>query len=241
VKHSRTFCAAFVFLCCLCAWAEPFSAEWNFINEAIAGKVKSIEENGPAGHTKSFYDANGRLKGRVRYNRENKIVVYSTLTYDIDGRLIRVTAHRPGAITPLYVETAEYNFMGLKKIVRHRGKETMTTSRIVLYPSGRVQEIQMMSDKTELIWRWDFDKNGRVAATYVRIGGENAAVAIYRSDKLGNILEAKRYDENGLPAGYILNTYRWDKHGNWIEKISKFGYERKDIVRTTTTTRKIEY
>jgi hypothetical protein len=69
--------------------------------------------------------------------------------------------------------------------------------------------------------------------------------SVYKRDARGNVVEQRNFDTNGkldLRGGIILNAYKYDRVGNWVEKrITVFSPGKKKRTLASITTRTITY
>lgn len=211
----------------------PFAEEWNFPNEKVSGKVKTIIfKHNSGGKTVSNYNEKGELVLREIIDAEGKIKNKTVLKYD-DSSKLNFLAYSSQYKTekPRYIEIAEYNDFGrlksIKRIQADNGYESdnFITEKIT-YSGGFLQEIKVKYDSKTVTFNFKFSKDGQLIETSRKEGNSFPKhVKTYSYDKKGNLNGYTRW-KNGEQRFGSKITYLYDRSGNWIERTTtNFKYE----------------
>jgi hypothetical protein len=183
------------------------------------------------------YDESGRLIRQVGYGRDGAQVIEER-SYAPDGSHVRVQ-QLPEGVTDVYcpVDGADYYFSasGAREIVsvydgedrfsemRVQGAKGEVLRRFVLTrdEQGRlVRDELLLEDGTaRMTNEYAYDVVGRRIATLRRLFGLEEEREQYSYDDRGNRAEVV------TDRGHTRFAYRYDLHGNWIERLTSQKHE----------------
>jgi len=190
-----------------------------------------------AGRVAYEYDESGRLVRQVGYGREGARVTEER-SYAPDGSHVRVHPF-PEGVTDVYcpVDGADYYFSG-------PGAREMVTA---YDPEDRISEMLLKNADGEVLRRFVLtrDRQGRLVKDELLLDGESASMTTeYTYDELGRLTATLRrhfgleeesqtysYDDRGNQAEVVTDrgqtryTYKYDRQGNWIERLASHRLE----------------
>jgi hypothetical protein len=203
------------------AAAEPFHAEWNWEDQKLHGRVKSVTTEAKPGKQYEEYDKDGKKIRTLLHDEFGKVTHEIKLKYNKDGDLNKVTVIQKGLDKPLLVEKADYKSKGvIRTVTRTAGEKVMKSEPFVYGKDGRLKEISIKTGPMLTTWAYTFDKEGNLTGFELRRDGKVTLSAVYEKHEKGNARIMKSF-RNGKPASDADVSYKYDKHGNWTERTAK--------------------
>jgi len=212
------------------------------------------------------YDATGKIKRVVEFDTTNNISNKLAYVYNALGKLTETIAEEGSTnpFTTKYtyepisnlltkeelrvegkiIKTTNYEYdeVGYKKMIDTSYSTTGAKykSKIEVYDANEnMLEQTRFDDKFEIVskYEYSFDKNNNNIEfkSYSR-GGVLQGVFLYKFDEKNNMIEESKLNASKNLKDILVNEYKYDSKGNWIEKITKHQSIPKNIVK-----RSIEY
>jgi hypothetical protein len=145
------------------------------------------------------YDSAGKLFQVVTYDPDGSYRQKIRFIYDAKGRLFEEIAYGQG------------DTMFSKSIYTYDVEKRSTTMMLTTYYEGRVippsKSVFTYNAKGQWIKRMVYDSKGAIT--------DNTA---FDYDEKGNLVKETRYDEKGAYSYAHTFSYKFDSHGNWIER-----------------------
>jgi hypothetical protein len=199
------------------AGADPFSSQWNWLNERVQGKVKEVVEQSRS-KTVDTYNEKGQKTKAESFDKDGKPRYVTTLEYNKDGDLYKVIFQKAGADKPMYVETAEYNSKGIiKSVTNVRAGKTNKSEAFEYDKKKRLKAIKIMKGSDLMVWNFEFDDKGNCLGGIITSGDKQLGGAKCLAYHKGNPANMGLYRGERLTQTSTLE-YKYDKFGNWIEK-----------------------
>ncbi len=233
-----------VLLLAAAAAGEPFHDEWNWENQKLHGKVKSVTTDERGGKRYVEYDKDGKKILVMLYDDLGKVTHETHLKYNGDGDLNQVTFLRKGVEKPLYVERADYRSKGIiQTVTRTIGDKEMKSEPFVYGENKLVKKISIKTGDRMMTWGYTFNKEECLAGFELRQGTQVLLRAEYEKFEKGNATIMKSYRDGKL-ASEAEVSYKYDTQGNWTERTAKpilYIDGKKTEKKPHVTTRKMEY
>jgi hypothetical protein len=226
------------------ACADPFDKEWNWENQKLNGKVKSVLTEEAAGKRLQEFDKQGRKVAVTLFDERGKETHKVKIGYNDDGDPNKVTFTQVGLEGPLYVEKADYKSKGIIHAVTRTLGEMVTKSKPFVYDKkDRLKEISMEQQGKLTTWAYRFNKRNELIEFELRHDGKTQLRAVYENYVNGAPTIMKSYHGSKL-ASFARVSYKFDSNKNWTERKAEPVLYRdgKKIERDPhVTKRKIEY
>lgn len=167
---------------------------------------KEIEERGVF-----VYDKNGVLQEELYYNAHNKVFAKLEYTFDERGNLIELLEYDPDGM--------------LEESQKSKFKDDLEQERYTYYYDAHnvlVTKYEYRYDKSRnLIEGLLFDDSKNLLGRWV-----------YAYDNYRNVVSEESFDADNVLVEKRTYDYKYDEHGNWIERITYDGIENEPRVIT---------
>lgn len=200
-----------------------FADEWNLdVRKNDNGKIKKCVEIFKQGDVVHIFDDSGRKILRTFPHAKSGKKVEYKMTYDKQNKLSKVDCFIDGKIA--FSENGNYDDKGLLRSIIRTGadkKEEFATTMIVYDDkSGCLKTYGVQTKQGIIDYFYTYTQDGKLSKVRVMINNQLASVAEYSYNAAGYVTEVRRFNEKMHVSAILRNFWKFDKHGNWIEKKS---------------------
>ncbi len=197
--------------------ADPFSNEWNWANQKVQGRVKTITTPGRTGKSIEAYNLKGQKVLKESFDKDGKMSYKTVLKYNKDNDLNEVWFSKKASNEAMYVETAVYKSKGIINHIKNVRDGNVTESKEIKYDSNGLSAISIENRKRVMTWTFKFSKDKNLLESGMLFNGEAKGLSKYKNDDKGNptFIENLR---NGKVAATQKIAYDYDSQGNWVKQ-----------------------
>jgi len=167
------------------------------------------------------YDKYGKVIEEFKYDSENKLIKKTINNYNEKGNLINSDYYNSNMILKSKKIVKYDDISNINVISNYNSDNILKNKQQFKYKDNKIIESQyFIGDKIDEIWTYKYDKEDNVIEKSLFcnciLESEPDLTWKFQYDKYGNeILWDQDYED-------IVNTYtyKYDKNGNWTEKIS---------------------
>ena len=198
--------------CCFYSCTRNNKVKNSLVKFNLKGKVSSVKESEYIAVEKFGEAQKGSLFGKSTYKYDEKGNEIECNSYDSDGSLRTKSTYKYDE-KGNEIECNSYDSDGslrTKSTYNYDEKGNMIEDKWNSYDSD--------SSFTKATYKYD-EKGKRIECNSYDSDGSLSLKATFNYDEKGNIIEINAYDSDGSLFSKSTYKYKFDKTGNWIEKV----------------------
>jgi hypothetical protein len=213
---------------------KPHTRDWEAIG--VKGKVQTITESlyytdskgkkGALGQRNVFkYEPYGSKTEFQYIDNAGKLVSITRFKYDDNYNMVSEELYMANGVldTRYAIKTDEEGRKKEQQTFKMDGNSILNYLYKYNYDNeGRMTEWYCLYPNGNLLWKYEYQYDARGNKTEWQVkGGNNQPTQIhrYKHDDNNNMVEENIFNPDGRLVSRFTYTYRFDKAGNWIEKI----------------------